>query len=182
MTQNATQRIQAREAACLLPVYGQMPFTPTRAAGCDIVTTDGHHILDFYGCSRATPSSEANMIWLLSGTALVSILISALCTASETATFAIGTSRLRTMQEEGFRGADALADVRGRAEQTRATLLFLNTLFNAVTVGTSVLLGHALWDTSGGVLGLLAGYLAVLIFSRGRSTARQQAGHYRHYR
>ena len=76
------------------------------------------------------------MIWLLSGTALVSILISALCAASETATFAIGTSRLRTMEEEGFRGADALADVRGRAEQTRATLLFLNTLFNAVTVGT----------------------------------------------
>ncbi len=107
------------------------------------------------------------MIWLLSGTALVSILISALCAASETATFAIGTSRLRTMEEEGFRGADALADVRGRAEQTRATLLFLNTLFNAVTVGTSVLLGHALWDTSGGVLGLLAGYLAVLIFSQG---------------
>ena len=49
MIRNATQRIQAREAACLLPVYGQMPFTPTRAAGCDIVTTDGHHILDLYG-------------------------------------------------------------------------------------------------------------------------------------
>ena len=30
------------------------------------------------------------MIWLLSGTAVVSILISALCSASETATFAIG--------------------------------------------------------------------------------------------
>jgi len=32
-----------------MPVYGQMPFSPKRAAGCDIVTTDGHHILDFYG-------------------------------------------------------------------------------------------------------------------------------------
>jgi acetylornithine/N-succinyldiaminopimelate aminotransferase len=49
MTQSAAQQIQAREGASLLPVYGQMPFTPTRAAGCDIVTTDGHHILDLYG-------------------------------------------------------------------------------------------------------------------------------------
>lgn len=49
MTQDTAQEIRAREAACLLPVYGQMPFTPTRAAGCNIVTTDGHHILDLYG-------------------------------------------------------------------------------------------------------------------------------------
>lgn len=40
---------QAREAATLLPVYGQLPFVPQRAAGCDIITTDGRHILDLYG-------------------------------------------------------------------------------------------------------------------------------------
>ena len=107
------------------------------------------------------------MIWLLSGAAVVSILIAALCAASETATFAIRTSRLRTMEEEGFRGADALADVRGRAAQTRASFLFLNTLFNTVTVGTAVLLGHTLWGTSGGAWGLFAGALAVLILAQG---------------
>ena len=107
------------------------------------------------------------MIWLLSGTAAVSILVSALCSASETATFAIGTSRLRTMQEEGFRGATALADLRTRANRTRATLLFLNTLFSAVVVGTVVLLGQELPGTSGGWWGFLAGSLAVLILGQG---------------
>ena len=107
------------------------------------------------------------MIWLLSSAAACSILISSLCSASETATFAIGTSRLRTMEEEGFGGANALAELRNRAEQTRASLLFLNTLFNSVTVGTLVLLGYALYGTGGGELGLLAGALAVLIFGQG---------------
>ena len=107
------------------------------------------------------------MIWLLSGTAALAILASALGSASETATFAIGTSRLRTMEEEGFRGAKALGELRIRAEQTRATLLFLNTLFNTVAVGTVVLLGHTLGGTAGGGLGLLAGSLAVLIFGQG---------------
>ena len=107
------------------------------------------------------------MIWLLSGAAALSILVSALCSASETATFAVGTSRLRTMEEEGFQGAKALADLRIRAEQTHGALLFLSTLFNAVAVGTVVLLGHTLGGLGGGGWGLLAGSLAVLIFGQG---------------
>ena len=71
------------------------------------------------------------------------------------------------MEEEGFRGADALAELRNRADQTRASLLFLNTLFNSVTVGTLVLLGYALHGTAGGGWGLLAGALVVLIFGQG---------------
>ena len=107
------------------------------------------------------------MIWLLSSAAALSIIISSLCSASETATFAIGTSRLRTMEEEGFRGAAALAELRNRAEQTRASLLFLNTLFNSVTVGAVVLLGYTLHGRAGGEWGLLAGALVVLIFGQG---------------
>jgi len=106
------------------------------------------------------------MIWLL-GTAVVSTLVSALCSASETATFAIGSSRLRTMEEEGFRGATALAELTSRAGQTRAALLFLNTLSNTVTVGIVVLVGNTLYDTAGGWWGLLVGSLAVLIFGQG---------------
>ncbi len=107
------------------------------------------------------------MIWLLWGSIVGSMIVSALCATAETATFAIGTSRLRTMQDEGFRGADALAKVRARASQTRATLLFLNTLFNAVTVGAAVLLGHAFRGTPGGWVGLISGSLAVLVLSQG---------------
>ena len=107
------------------------------------------------------------MIWLLSGVAVVSILTSALCSASETATFAIGTSQLRTMEEEGFRGANALAELTTRGNQTRAAVVFLNTLSNTLAVGIMVLLGYGMWDTSGGWWGLLTGSLAVLILGQG---------------
>lgn len=40
---------RSREARTTLPVYGQLPFVPERAAGCDIITSDGHRILDLYG-------------------------------------------------------------------------------------------------------------------------------------
>jgi len=40
---------RAREAATTLPVYGQLPFVPVRATGCNIITSDGHRILDLYG-------------------------------------------------------------------------------------------------------------------------------------
>ncbi len=38
-----------REAAVTIPVYGQLPFVPERASGCDIFTRDGRRILDLYG-------------------------------------------------------------------------------------------------------------------------------------
>ena len=38
-----------REAALTTPVYGQLPFVPERASGCDIFTRDGRRILDLYG-------------------------------------------------------------------------------------------------------------------------------------
>ncbi|MEO0998341.1 MAG: aminotransferase class III-fold pyridoxal phosphate-dependent enzyme [Pseudomonadota bacterium] len=40
---------RSRETASTVPVYGQLPFVPVRAAGCDIVTDDGRFILDLYG-------------------------------------------------------------------------------------------------------------------------------------
>ncbi len=40
---------RVREAATTLPVYGQLPFVPERATGCDIITSDGQRILDLYG-------------------------------------------------------------------------------------------------------------------------------------
>jgi acetylornithine/succinyldiaminopimelate/putrescine aminotransferase len=40
---------RTREAALMIPVYGQLPFVPERASGCDIFTRDGRRILDLYG-------------------------------------------------------------------------------------------------------------------------------------
>jgi len=47
--QNNTRDPRDREAAVTLPVYGQLPFVPERASGCDIFTKDGRRILDLYG-------------------------------------------------------------------------------------------------------------------------------------
>ena len=38
-----------REAQLTIPVYGQLPFVPERASGCDIFTRDGRRIVDLYG-------------------------------------------------------------------------------------------------------------------------------------
>jgi acetylornithine/succinyldiaminopimelate/putrescine aminotransferase len=38
-----------REAAVTLQVYGQLPFVPATASGCDLLTADGKRILDFWG-------------------------------------------------------------------------------------------------------------------------------------
>ena len=40
---------RAREAAATIPVYGQLPFVPEGAAGCEIIAADGRRILDLYG-------------------------------------------------------------------------------------------------------------------------------------
>jgi len=40
---------RSREAATTIPVYGQLPFVPSHASGCDIITADGRRILDLYG-------------------------------------------------------------------------------------------------------------------------------------
>ncbi len=40
---------RTREAELTIPVYGQLPFVPERASGCDIFTRDGRRILDLYG-------------------------------------------------------------------------------------------------------------------------------------
>jgi acetylornithine/N-succinyldiaminopimelate aminotransferase len=40
---------RVREAKVTIPVYGQLPFVPERASGCDIFTKDGRRILDLYG-------------------------------------------------------------------------------------------------------------------------------------
>lgn len=47
--QNAVADARCRESGVMLPVYGQSPFVPERASGCDLFTGDGRRILDLYG-------------------------------------------------------------------------------------------------------------------------------------
>ena len=47
--QNVLSDPRIRELNVTIPVYGQLPFVPERASGCDIFTRDGRRILDLYG-------------------------------------------------------------------------------------------------------------------------------------
>ena len=49
VTYNSLDDPREREARLTIPVYGQLPFVPERASGCDIFTRDGRRILDLYG-------------------------------------------------------------------------------------------------------------------------------------
>jgi acetylornithine/succinyldiaminopimelate/putrescine aminotransferase len=40
---------RVREGNVTIPVYGQLPFVPVRASGCELFTEDGRRILDLYG-------------------------------------------------------------------------------------------------------------------------------------
>lgn len=48
-TDNTLLNARTREAAVTLQVYDQLPFVLAEASGCDLVTIDGQHILDFWG-------------------------------------------------------------------------------------------------------------------------------------
>ena len=64
---NATKQassVAAREAAATIPVYGQLPFVPARAEGCDIITEDGRRILDFpMAVTLSPPSATDTLAW-----------------------------------------------------------------------------------------------------------------------
>ena len=49
MIDNHADDPRQREAKLTIPVYGQLPFVPERASGCNILTRDGRQILDLYG-------------------------------------------------------------------------------------------------------------------------------------
>ena len=52
------------------------------------------------------------MMGAAAGVIVLFIILSAVLTAAHTAVFHIGSSHVRTLQEEGFAGAGALSEVR----------------------------------------------------------------------
>jgi CBS domain containing-hemolysin-like protein len=81
------------------------------------------------------------------------ILLSAFFSGSATAVFSVGGSRIRTLREEGFKGAEALAEVRSRAGVIQGLLFFLASLSSLLAVG--LLTGWSALER--GLPGLLVG-------------------------
>jgi CBS domain containing-hemolysin-like protein len=96
-------------------------------------------------------------------TITVMLLLSAGLTAARTAIFRIGESRLRTLLDEGFRGADALSLVRGDADRIQFGLRILGSALNLAIVGIATMASGLAWG-SAAALGTLVGGIAVVLF------------------
>ncbi|HKK92458.1 MAG TPA: CNNM domain-containing protein, partial [Longimicrobiales bacterium] len=83
------------------------------------------------------------MIWLWIGVVLLLVVVSAMLSAAETAVFSVGASRLGTLLDEGFEGADALSRLRRNASVLQTSIHLLITLLNLAAVGLAV--GFGAW-------------------------------------
>jgi putative hemolysin len=96
--------------------------------------------------------------------AVVAILISAFFSASSTAIFSVGGSRLRTLVEEGFKGAQQLSELRSRTGFLQGILLLLGTLANLLVVGMVTGWGALRWGMEGFAIALPASAAAIILF------------------
>ena len=84
----------------------------------------------------------------------VLVLLSAILSAGESALASIGSSRLRTMLEEGFRGADQLLLARQQGSAVQVAVRFWKTVLD---VGAAVVTTVAVAAVAGPMAGLAAG-------------------------
>jgi CBS domain containing-hemolysin-like protein len=68
---------------------------------------------------------------------LTLLVLSALLTAAGTAAFQLGPSRVRTLNEEGFRGAEPLSLLRVEERRTRTAIRLVTTALNLGAVGAT---------------------------------------------
>ena len=96
--------------------------------------------------------------------AVAALLISAFLSASSTAIFSVGGSRLRTLVEEGFKGAQELSELRSRTGFLQGILLLLGTLTNLLVVGMVAGWGALRGGVEGFAIALPASAAAVILF------------------
>jgi len=101
---------------------------------------------------------------VLGGVALF-LLTSAAVTAMGAAVFQVGPSRVRTLQEEGFRGADALAALRNDEAHSRMTLRLVTRALNLAAVGAATMLAEVAWGALAASGILVAGIVLILLIT-----------------
>ena len=95
---------------------------------------------------------------------LLLVLLSSFLSAAEGAVFSLGESRLRTLQQEGFAGAEELADLRSRAGPLHDAVFLINGITNLGAIGIFAADAAVTWGILGG-LGATAAAVPVLFFA-----------------
>jgi len=101
----------------------------------------------------------------IAGTLVALLLVSsAILTAAQEAASQIGASRSRTLSDEGFKGAEALAKVHEKAEMLRTRVRLITGAFNLTALGAAAAIAVSIWGTAGAVLGVVGvGILTVIV-------------------
>lgn len=94
---------------------------------------------------------------------LILLLASAILTAIHDAAFQISASHVRTLEEEGFEGAEALGSVRERTHAVRASVRVVTQLLDLSALGVIALTGVSTWGRLGPLPSIVIGIFIVLI-------------------
>jgi CBS domain containing-hemolysin-like protein len=93
----------------------------------------------------------------------VLLLASALLTAAVEAAFQVSPSHLRTLQEEGFEGAEDLARVREERHVVRSSVRLVSMVFDLAAVGIVTLQSTLNGGLLGGLIGASLGVVLVVL-------------------
>ncbi len=91
------------------------------------------------------------------------ILLSAFLSASSTSVFSVGGARIRTLLEEGFKGAQELSELRSRAGAIQGLLFFMASFASLLAVGLLTGWCALRWGIPGLFAGLFGSGLGVLL-------------------
>jgi putative hemolysin len=103
------------------------------------------------------------VIWAAGGVVGLLIACAAVLTAAQAATSQVGPSRLRTLQEEGFKGAGALSEVREREANVRASVRLVTQSFNLVALGITAIVVSTTWGTVGTIALVEVGVIVTVL-------------------
>lgn len=91
------------------------------------------------------------------------LLASAVLAAAGAAVFQVGASHVRTLQDEGFRGAAELVRLRARPERTRTGIRVVDSALKLAAVGIIGVTAEAEWGSLVSVLTLATAVVVVLV-------------------
>lgn len=97
--------------------------------------------------------------------AAVLVVMSALLSAAETAVFSVSRSRLRTLVDEGFAGAESLARIRTRSTSIQTAVHLLITILNLVAVGLAAAMGALMAGATGALVALAVAVAGLIVLA-----------------
>jgi putative hemolysin len=105
------------------------------------------------------------MMGVATAVSVAFLILSAVLTAAHAAAFHISASRMRTLQDEGFSGADALGEVRAPSATVESSVRLTTSVLNLGVLGLGVGTGAMTWGRGGPIADGLIGIVVIVGFT-----------------